>query len=117
MALADAAAKNANPRDKAYKISDEQGVFLLVTPAGSKWWRLKYCFAGKEKLLSLGVYPAIGVQDARDRRDAARKLLLNGIDPSIDRQMQKAASTKRKQLRAGRARVVFKDLAQVGTRL
>ena len=78
-------------------ISDEKGMFLLVTPAGSKWWRLKYRFAGKEKLLSQGVYPEIGVRDARDRRDAARKLLLNGIDPSIDRQVQKAASTERSE--------------------
>lgn len=95
MALTDVAAKGAKPREKAYKLSDEKGMFLLVTPAGSKWWRLKYRFAGKEKLLSLGVYPEIGVRDARDRRDAARKLLLNGIDPSIDRQMQKAASSER----------------------
>ena len=79
MALTDVAAKGAKPREKAYKLSDEKGMFLLVTPAGSKWWRLKYRFAGKEKLLSLGVYPEIGVRDARDRRDAARKLLLNGI--------------------------------------
>jgi integrase len=97
MALTDVAAKSAKPREKAYKLSDEKGMFLLVTPAGSKWWRLKYRFAGKEKLLSLGVYPEIGVRDARDRRDAARKLLLNGIDPSIDRQMQKAASSERSE--------------------
>lgn len=97
MALSDTAAKNAKPREKAYKISDEKGMFLLVTPAGSKWWRLKYRFAGKEKLLSLGVYPEVGIRDARDRRDAARRLLLNGIDPSIDRQVQKAASTERSE--------------------
>jgi integrase len=97
MALTDVAAKGAKPQEKAYKLSDEKGMFLLVTPTGSKWWRLKYRFAGKEKLLSLGVYPEIGVRDARDRRDAARKLLLNGIDPSIDRQMQKAASTERSE--------------------
>jgi integrase len=97
MALSDTAAKNAKPREKAYKLSDEKGMFLLVTPAGSKWWRLKYRYAGKEKLLSLGVYPEIGIRDARDRRDAARRLLLNGIDPSIDRQVQKAASTERSE--------------------
>jgi hypothetical protein len=56
---------------------------------------LKYRFAGKEKLLSLGVYPEISIRDARDRRDVARKLLLNGINPSIDREVQNAANAER----------------------
>ena len=70
MALAVAAANNAKLRDKAMKISDEKGMFLLVTPTGSKWWRLEYRFAGREKLFCLGVYPEIGIRDARDTRMA-----------------------------------------------
>ena len=76
---------------------DERGLFLIVTPAGGKWWRFRYKFDGKEKLLSLGVYPDVGLKDARDRREAARKLLAQGIDPGENRKAQKAA----KQERAG----------------
>jgi hypothetical protein len=97
MALTDTAAKNAKAQGKAYKLSDEKGMFLLVTPNGAKWWRLKYRFAGKEKLLSLGVYPEISLRKARDRRDAARKLLGDSIDPSIDRQVQKATTAERSE--------------------
>ncbi len=57
MALTDTAIRSAKPGSKPLKLSDEKGLFLLVTPSGGKWWRLKYRFEGKEKLLSLGVYP------------------------------------------------------------
>jgi hypothetical protein len=77
---------------------------------------LKYRFAGKEKLLSLGVHPEISIRDARDRRDVARKLLLNGINPSIDREVQNAANAEREQLRACGAGVVRKVFTQVGAR-
>jgi integrase len=80
--LSDAKARNAKPRSKPYKIADGEGLFLLVTPSGSKYWRLKYFFAGKEKLLALGVYPAISLADAREKRAQARKLLAGGNDPS-----------------------------------
>src|SRR6202166_1603873 len=79
--LSDAAARNAKPRTKPYKIADGEGLFLLVTPAGSKYWRLKYFFTGKEKLLALGVYPEITLADARERRAQARKVLAAGNDP------------------------------------
>ncbi|KAA1015126.1 DUF4102 domain-containing protein [Paraburkholderia panacisoli] len=95
MALTDLKIRNAKPTDKQQKLFDERGLYLLVTPAGGKWWRLKYRFGGKEKSLSMGVYPDIGLKQARERRDAARKLLANGIDPSIDRKVQKAATTER----------------------
>ena len=57
--LSDAKARNAKPRTKPYKIADGEGLFLLITPSGGKYWRLKYFFAGKEKLLALGVYPEV----------------------------------------------------------
>lgn len=91
MAISDTAVKAAKPRDKDYKLSDEKGLFLLVTKAGKKYWRLKYRFAGKEKLLALGVYPETTLAEARRARDNARTLLAQGIDPSEEKKAQKAA--------------------------
>lgn len=84
------AVKNARPGAKPVKLFDGRGLFLLVTPAGGKWWRFKYRFEGKEKLLSLGIYDDVSLADARDRCDAARKLLAENIDPGIRRKAQKA---------------------------
>lgn len=95
MALTDVGVRNAKPKDKLYRLFDERGMYLEVSAAGGKWWRLKYRFGGKEKRLSLGVYPDVGLREARDRRDAARKLLANGVDPSIERKVQKAATVER----------------------
>ncbi|MDQ1919402.1 tyrosine-type recombinase/integrase [Massilia pseudoviolaceinigra] len=88
--LTDKAVISAKAGEKPLKLYDERGLFLLVTPAGGKWWRLKYRIDGKEKLLSLGVYPDVGLKDARERRDAARKLLADGIDPGVNRKATKA---------------------------
>ena len=74
--------KNAKSRDRDYKLADGGGLFLLVAKSGSRYWRLKYRFNGKEKLLSVGVYPKISLKEARIKRDEAKKLLSNGIDPS-----------------------------------
>ena len=82
MSLSDTKVRNAKPRTKPYKIADGEGLFLLVTPTGSKYWRLKYFFAGKEGLLALGVYPEITLGDARERRFQARKVLAAGNDPA-----------------------------------
>jgi hypothetical protein len=71
MSLSDAAIRVAKPRDKPYKLADERGLYLLLTPTGGKWWRLNYRFDGKQKTLSMGVYPDIGLKEARERRDAA----------------------------------------------
>ena len=79
--LSDAKVRNSKPKIKPYKISDGEGMFLLITPSGSKYWRLKYFFAGREKLLALGVYPEISLSDARERRIQARKTLAAGGDP------------------------------------
>ncbi len=73
----------------------ERGLYLELSPRGGKWWRLKYRFNNKEKRLSLGVYPDVRLKDARDRRDEARKLLANGIDPGENRKIQKSAHTDR----------------------
>ena len=81
MSLSDAKVRNAKPQEKPYKITDGEGMFLLVTPSGSKYWRFKYLFAGKEKLLAFGVYPDVSLSDARERRAQARKALAVGNDP------------------------------------
>jgi integrase len=80
--LTDAQLRNAKPSDKQQKLFDGHGLFLLVTPAGGKLWRFKYRIHGKERLLSIGAYPAISLSDARRRRDEARTALAQGQDPS-----------------------------------
>lgn len=91
MALTDVKIRNIKPESKPVKVSDGGGMFLLVTPKGGKCWRLKYRFGGKEKLLALGTYPEISLSDARQRREDARKLLANGVDPGAVKKVQKAA--------------------------
>ena len=82
MALTDAAIRKAKPADKPYKLSDERGLFLLIQPSGGKWWRYKYRIAGRERVLAIGIYPDVGLADARDRLAEARKLVAAGQDPS-----------------------------------
>jgi len=91
MAISDIKARTAKAKEKSYKITDGDGLFLLVTPAGGKWWRFKYRFDGKEKLLSLGTYPEVSLADAREKRHAARKQVAAGIDPGEVRKAQKVA--------------------------
>jgi integrase len=95
MSLTNTEIRNAKPGKKPVKLFDERGLYLEVSPAGGKWWRLKYRFGGKEKRLSLGVYPDVGLKDARDRRDASRKLLADGVDPSENRKATKSAQADR----------------------
>lgn len=89
MKLTATAISKAKVQPKPYKLSDGGGLFILVQPNGSKYWRLKYRYAGKEKLLALGVYPDVTLANARTRRDDARKLLANGGDPGAVKQTQK----------------------------
>jgi integrase len=89
--LTDMKVQKAKPAEKEYKLSDGGGLFLLVTPSGGKLWNLKYRFNDKERRLSFGAYPAISLSDARQRREDARKLLANGVDPSEIKKAQKAA--------------------------
>lgn len=94
MPLTDPACKNAKPKDKPFKISDEKGMFLLVHPNGSKYFRLKYRFGGKEKTLALGVYPDTSLKQAREKRDVAKKQIADGIDPGLDRKIKKTGATE-----------------------
>lgn len=89
MSLTATAVRNAKPTEKTQRLFDGSGLYLEVSPKGGKWWRLKYRYAGKEKRLSLGTYPEISLKAARDRRDEARKLLREGIDPSEHRKQAK----------------------------
>lgn len=95
MSLTDTAIRTAKPDAKSYKLSDEKGLFLLINPNSSKYWRFKFRVNGKEKLLSFGTYPEVGLKDARGKRDEARKMLADGIDPSANRKAQKAARIER----------------------
>ncbi len=104
MPLTDALIRNARPSGRVSKekglpvpdrLSDGGGLYLEVSPAGGKWWRLKFRHGGKEKRLSLGVYPDVGLKLARERRDEARRLLASGIDPSDHRKATKTAQVER----------------------
>lgn len=91
MALTNTAVKGAKPRDKQWKLSDGGGLHLLVHPNGSKYWRLKFHFAGKEKVLALGIYPEVSLAEARVLQRDAKTLLRSGSDPSLIRKQQKRA--------------------------
>lgn len=95
MPLTDTAVRNIKPGVKSIKLFDERGLYLEISPSGGKWWRLKYRFDSKEKRISLGVYPDVSLKDARDRRDEARKLLANGVDPSENRKAIKSTKMDR----------------------
>ncbi|AKQ56396.1 phage-related integrase [Bordetella hinzii] len=103
--LTDAAIRSAKPGDKLQKLPDSDGLYLEITPTGSRGWRFRYRFDGKEKLISLGVYPTVSLKEARQRRDEARRMVANGIDPSAARKAHKAA-------RAGRASNSFETVAR-----
>jgi integrase len=90
MALTDIEVKSAKSREKQYKLSDADGMFLLVTPAGGKHWRLKFRINGREKSLAMGAYPEVGLAEARRRRAAARDLLAAGKDPSREKRRNKS---------------------------
>ncbi len=89
MPLTDTAIRNAKPREKQYKLYDEKGLYVLVKKAG-KYFRLDYRFGGKRKTLALGVYPDVKLVEAREKRDDARKMIANGIDPGQARKVQKS---------------------------
>ena len=95
MTLSDTAIRNAKPKEKPFKISDEKGMYLLVSPNGSKYFRLKYRFGGKERApLALGVYPETSLKLAREKRDNARELLANGVDPGENKKAMKQAKAE-----------------------
>jgi integrase len=92
MPLTDTAVKQAKPKDKTYRLSDEKGMYLEVTPKGQKYWRMKYRIGKQEKRLSIGVYPTVSLKKARQIREQARQHLIDGIDPSGLKQAKKLAS-------------------------
>jgi integrase len=104
MALTDGAIKSFKPKDTPYKKTDGGGLFLLINPNGSKAWRYKYRFLGKEKLLAIGVYPEISLAAARKEHSEARKLLIEGVDPS-------AAKIEKKRLRLEKSEITFELVA------
>jgi integrase len=89
MLLTDVKIRNAKAQPKPYKLTDGDGLYLLVKPNAGKYWRMKYRFMGKEKLLALGTYPEISLADARERRAEARKVVAAGGDPSRAKQEAK----------------------------
>ena len=80
MPLTDTALRNVKPGLKPRKLFDGGGLFVILNPSGSRWWRIKYRFGGKEKLLSLGVYPDVSLKEARQRRDECRQTLASGLN-------------------------------------
>ena len=105
MGLTALAIRNAQPRTKPYKLSDGRSLFLLVMPNGAKYWRLSYRWLGKDKTLALGVWPEVSLAEAREKRDSARKMVAEGIDPSVEK--------KRRKLRAQiDENITFKGVAE-----
>ena len=89
MALSDFAIRKAKPKEKPYRMADGDGLHLLVQPHGSKSWQMRYRFRGKENVLSFGRYPIVTLAEAREKKNAARKLLSNGIDPAVQRKLDR----------------------------
>ena len=94
MPLTDTAVRNAKASGKPQRIFDGGGLYVEISPNGGKWWRFKYRFDGKEKRLSLGVYPDVSLKDARERRDTLRKQIANDIDPGVNRKAEKASKAE-----------------------
>lgn len=95
--LSDTAIKTAKAKDKPYKLYDEKGMFVLITPTGSKYFRLKYRFENKEKNLALGAYPETSLKNAREKRDEARIQIISGIDPSQSKKETKQLAVEKQQ--------------------
>lgn len=106
MSLKDIQVKTAKPKDKDYKLTDGDGLYLLVTTSGSKCWRFKFRIDGKEKLLAFGMYPDISLTEARNKRHEARNQLANGLDPSV---VKKAAKASREELQANSFETIARD--------
>jgi hypothetical protein len=115
MPLSDTTIRNLKPREKAYKVADFEGLFLLVKPTGSRLWHFKYRIDGMEKLLAIGPCPEVGLAQARSARDAARALVAPGRDPSQAKQDRKR---EEKELRGltfeTQARECFRKTEKVG---
>src|SRR5271167_5115156 len=91
MRLSTAKIQNATAQKKTVRLFDGRGLYLEIAPTGSKWWRFKYRFAGKERRISLGVYPDVPLAAAREKREEARRQVAAGIDPGEQRKAAKVA--------------------------
>lgn len=111
--LTDKKIENAKPAAKPQHLFDGEGLYLLVTPTGGKLWRLKYRFCGKPCLLSLGSYPEISLKEARERRQAARNQIANGINPSEARKQAEAEKTLDQEIKANTLEKVARDWYEV----
>jgi integrase len=96
--LTDIQVKTAKPKEKDYKLADGNGLFLQVTHTGGKWWRFRYFFGGKEKMISFGTYPDISLAEARDKRHEGRNQVANGIDPGAERKALKQATQEQQDI-------------------
>jgi len=92
MPLSDTACRSAKGKDRDYKLSDAGGLYPLVKPTGARLWNQAYRFAGKQKKLSHGPYPLVSLAEAREHRDAAKKLLASGVDPAANKKAHKLAA-------------------------
>src|SRR6202030_926144 len=92
MSLSNFAITRARAKDKPIKLSDGDGLHLLVKPGGSKLWRFRYRFADRENMLAFGAYPSVSLAEARSKREEARRLLADGKDPSVKKKLDKIAA-------------------------
>jgi hypothetical protein len=113
MALTDTAIRGTKPGQKPFKIYDRDGLFLLVNPGGSKLWRWRYHFDGKEKLMALGEYPLVNLGQARELHFAARKTLATGIDRMVERKAEADAKQRETEARQREAENSFENVARM----
>ena len=95
--LTDSEIRAAKPKEKEYKLFDGGGLYLSITPKNKKWWRLKYKLAGKDRLISLGVYPTVTLQQARRQREETKALISAGVDPAEKRRTEKEAARQKEE--------------------
>src|ERR1700675_3531162 len=106
--LNDTCVRTIKPCKRPFKLSDSGGLYLLVAPHGSKLWRLAYRFGGKQKTLAMGAYPTVTLKAARDNREEAKRLLAKGIDPSMQRRLDKQSTSTGNTLKAVAEEVLAK---------
>lgn len=116
--LTDMQCRKAELRTKPYKLGDGQGLYLHVTPNGSKHWRFKYRYGGREKLMAFGPYPLISLAEARAKRDEARKMVVNGFDPAALKKESQQEEQRKAQMTFARVarewHELYKDRWSVG---
>lgn len=97
MKLTENLCKQAQPKEKPWKLPDEKGLFLHVFPNGHKYWRFRYLFLGRDRLIGFGVYPDVSLAEARLAHKVARSLLKDGIDPGVERKKEKEEQLQKRR--------------------